>query len=488
MDYNKVIDLKNKLVCGALIISIAIRVGFDLYLKAPIQSMLSMVIIGLIFEGIALIMIRKKMIVPTMYYMVIAITVICSIMMMTSPSLSNLLVFYYAIFIVIFYQDIKPIALQCIFSAIGIIYFFFKYRDIIFLNVGIDQLIFLILYITAGVVLFAVMCYLAKKDFEELKEMNNKNEEAKNNVEMLLGNIKETIGVLDNNNKVIKNNIEITNEISNQITSAASEVADKANDEVNSMAKIKSLIETSVKKIQNVTFASNEMNRLSSSTDTVVLESVDEVNLLSSEMDKVNLNITKVVEQIQDLSKKNSQIVDIVSKINEITEQTNLLALNASIEAARAGEHGKGFAVVAEEVRKLAEDSQVSTAEIEQILNDISKSTVEVSSEIFKEKESIEICNSHTENVKLLFEKIKHNTLGVLNKSNNVNDQSNELETMLEGTLREAGVINEIVEGTAAAIEEITASIDELNNSMDGINSSYHDLDSICNKLRNMNE
>lgn len=66
-------------------------------------------------------------------------------------------------------------------------------------------------------------------------------------------------------------------------------------------------------------------------------------------------------------SKAVEQINVLADAILQITSQTNLLALNAAIEAARAGEAGKGFAVVAEEIRKLAEDSRQTVAQIQNV-------------------------------------------------------------------------------------------------------------------------
>lgn len=71
------------------------------------------------------------------------------------------------------------------------------------------------------------------------------------------------------------------------------------------------------------------------------------------------------------------QIADKISIIGAIAEKTDLLAINAAIEAARAGEQGKGFAVVAAEVRKLAENSQVSAKSIDEL----SKSSVRIADE-----------------------------------------------------------------------------------------------------------
>ncbi len=97
--------------------------------------------------------------------------------------------------------------------------------------------------------------------------------------------------------------------------------------------------------------------------------------------------VTKVVEDIKWVGGKAQEtretisqvatsvgtITKFVATIRNIADQTNLLALNAAIEAARAGEAGRGFSVVAEEVRKLAEESNVAAKEVGAIITELQR-------------------------------------------------------------------------------------------------------------------
>lgn len=104
-------------------------------------------------------------------------------------------------------------------------------------------------------------------------------------------------------------------------------------------------------------------------------EAMNSTVLGISEIRETVAETAKKVKRLGETSQKISRIVNLISSF---AAQTNLLALNAAIEAARAGEEGRGFSVVAEEVRDLAEQSANSTAEIEQLVEEIQAQTNEV--------------------------------------------------------------------------------------------------------------
>ena len=108
-------------------------------------------------------------------------------------------------------------------------------------------------------------------------------------------------------------------------------------------------------------------------------------------MATLKTKVQDIQRQIIELSEQTDHIGNISTVVSDLANQTNMLALNAAVEAVRAGEHGKGFGVVASEIRKLADRSKKSGAQINLLVADIQKainSTVMVTDEGTKTVES----------------------------------------------------------------------------------------------------
>lgn len=105
--------------------------------------------------------------------------------------------------------------------------------------------------------------------------------------------------------------------------------------------------------------------------DKVVSEAIDQIERLATE-------VGHSTTAMGDLKRESDKIGSVLDVIKSVAQQTNLLALNAAIEAARAGEAGRGFAVVADEVRSLAQRTQKSTEEIEELIVGLQSGTQQV--------------------------------------------------------------------------------------------------------------
>ncbi len=160
-----------------------------------------------------------------------------------------------------------------------------------------------------------------------------------------------------------------------QTSSASAEVSASAAQLSASSEQLAATTTEQSASVTEVSATTEELARASSS----IAETVDEVAAQAAEtrdnLEQAEADIQASSERTLALSVRVNEIASILTLINEIADQTNLLALNAAIEAARAGESGRGFAVVAEEVRRLAERSKSSAADIAVIADGVHAET-----------------------------------------------------------------------------------------------------------------
>lgn len=282
----------------------------------------------------------------------------------------------------------------------------------------------------------------------------------------------------DLNTSIVDVNVSVE-----QVEQAVNDIADGAN----SQAADTQTATESVMTIGNmISETSEKIDRLKDGMDTikesngVIIETIRELDRINSQTKEA---IATISEQTSVANQSAQKIRGVTEIIASIAAETNLLSLNASIEAARAGEAGRGFAVVATQIQQLAEQSNESAKQIEeisQLLIEDSKQTVNtmgaVKDIIFKQSENVEKTDR-------MFSEFSQKLGTAFEDIDNITENVQSMDKARISVVDVVQNLMAIAQENAASTEETGASASEVSAIVGNISGNIDKLVQVANKL-----
>ncbi|WP_447893308.1 methyl-accepting chemotaxis protein [Pseudomonas marginalis] len=214
--------------------------------------------------------------------------------------------------------------------------------------------------------------------------------------------------------------------------------------------------------VREVAHSTNDAAQLSQRVNTSTTQGRTEIEGTITLIRQLSGQAEDTALIIDELKQESDGISSVLDVIRGIAEQTNLLALNAAIEAARAGDHGRGFAVVASEVRVLAQKTQESTGNIQQMISNLQSGSDRASSSMQETLGKAQDGARKVERAGELLLEIAEGVASISDRNLQIASAAEEQSAVSEDINRNVNEINDLVIQVSAGAEQTAITSQEL--------------------------
>jgi methyl-accepting chemotaxis protein WspA len=179
---------------------------------------------------------------------------------------------------------------------------------------------------------------------------------------------------------------------------------------------------------------------------------------------------SQISAELTQMKGKTENMTVVTTTMTKVADRTNLLSLNAAIEAQKANSGGAGFGVVASEIRRLADQTAVSTLDIERLILDLQNSM----------NHSVSTVRRFSKEIENSGEEIRKVVVQLSQVIEQVQSLSPSFQSMNEGTTSQAeGAQNiqnsmlqlrDAAETTGRAVQEFQLITDDLQSAARSLN------------------
>ena len=237
---------------------------------------------------------------------------------------------------------------------------------------------------------------------------------------------------------------------------------------------------------ENITETSAEVELLDDNAASMQQSSEKAAETLNN-LRNINVEVERIIGEVQEQTNRTN---DSVQKIHEATafitsiaEETNLLSLNASIEAARAGESGRGFGVVADQIKKLSEQSNESSKEIEETAKTLSEDSAKAVEIMQQMQEIIMNQSASMQDTQKVVEEVIAQIGSSMQSIRQIKESTGHLENSRNEVLQAVSELSEIVQGNVDSTKKTYDETEEVVDTFKQVYFSAEQLREIADEL-----